>query len=83
MERWPNILSLYFPSVPIFSPIALISYLLPPQARKLPPYGLLMVILDKTALKMAERGQLRNGTQDKLTLFAANAFEAQRYKSST
>ena len=39
MERWPNILSLFFPSVPIFSPTAFISYLLPQQARKLPPYG--------------------------------------------
>ena len=42
-----------------------------------------MVILDKAALKMAGWGQLRNGTQDKLTPFVANAFEAQRYKSST
>ena len=82
MERWPNILSLYFPSVPVFPPTAFISYLLPPQARKLPPYGLLMAILDKTALKTGERGQLRNGTQ-KLTPFAAKAVEDQRYKSST
>ena len=87
MEAWNGAMAKYiesiFPSVPICSPTALISYLLPPQARNLPPYGLLMAILDKSALKMVERGQLRNGTQEKLTPFAAKAFEAQRYKSST
>lgn len=51
--------SQYFSSVPAFaknkSPTAPISYLLQPQARKLPPFGLMVVILNKTALKVAER----------------------------
>jgi hypothetical protein len=41
----------------------------------------MMSILEKSARKMAERAELRVGSVDKLTLFAAREFEAQRYKS--
>lgn len=65
----------------VWSPTTLSSCLLPPQARKLPPFGLLQAILDKTAFKMAERAQLGQGNSQKFTPFAASAFEGQREKS--
>ncbi|CAM9426064.1 unnamed protein product [Hapterophycus canaliculatus] len=46
------------------------------EARQLPPGGLILEILDKTARKMAERALLQEGTSRKFTPFAAKAFEA-------
>jgi len=47
----------------------------------LPPLGLLVGILDKASLKMAEKAELRVKTQEKLTPFATTEFEEQRNKS--
>ena len=55
--------------------------LLPPQLRKLPPLAMVVGILDKSALKMAEKAALRANTEQKLTPFAAKEFEAQRNNS--
>ncbi|CAB1105767.1 unnamed protein product [Ectocarpus sp. CCAP 1310/34] len=52
------------------------------EGRKLPPFGMMEYILDKTAAHMAERAELRDGTSEKFTPHAAKEYGAQRKKSS-
>ncbi|CAM9210391.1 unnamed protein product, partial [Laminaria digitata] len=48
------------------------------EARKLPPFGLAMSILDNSALKMAQKADLRGDTEERLTPYSAKVLEAQR-----